>query len=145
MRDALVLIRFAGLDIVSELQKVVATPRFDVAAAYKVADSVAARDDARARSASSTMQSWAGFRSWHERAAGDGQLARAAELSSFWQEATGAHRRHAGLQSRPPPACGGAVAPVAWHGTLRRTPVWPSRARWAIRAPTLSTPDLRCE
>ncbi|MCG6115655.1 MAG: DNA polymerase III subunit delta' [Mesorhizobium sp.] len=87
VRDALMLLRFAGLDIVSELQNVVAAPCFDTAAAYKVADSVAARDDG-ARFGVFNDAVLGRISELARQAAGDGQLARAAELSSFWQEAT---------------------------------------------------------
>jgi DNA polymerase-3 subunit delta' len=43
VRDALMLARFAGLDIVSELRSVVSAPRFDTAAAYRLAEQVARR------------------------------------------------------------------------------------------------------
>ena len=142
VRDALVLIRFAGLDIVSELQKVVATPRFDVAAGLQGRRQRGGARRWRALRRLQRCNLGPDFGAGTNGAAGDGQLARAAELSSFWQEATeriGATRVY-NLDRRQHVV--GLFAPVAWHGTLRRTPVWPSRARWAIRAPTLSTPDL---
>ncbi|MGY6708103.1 MAG: DNA polymerase III subunit delta' [Rhizobiaceae bacterium] len=87
VRDALMLTRFSGLDIVSELRKLVDAPRFNPAAAYRVADGVAARDDG-ARFAVFNDAVLGRISELARDAAAQGRLRRAAELSSFWQEAT---------------------------------------------------------
>ena len=87
VRDALMLTRFAGLEIVSELDRVVAAPRFDAQAAYRIADTVSSRDDGGRFSVfndaildrTSEMA---------RQAAREGQNDRAALLSRFWQEAS---------------------------------------------------------
>ena len=87
VRDALMLTRFSGLDIVSELQKLVDAPRFDAAAAYRVVEGVAARDDG-ARFAVFNDAVLGRISELARQAAAQGRLRQAADLSSFWQEAT---------------------------------------------------------
>lgn len=86
VRDALMLTRFSGLDIVAELRKLVDAPRFDAAAAYRVADGVAARDDG-ARFTVFNDAVLGRISELAREAAIGGRLGQAAELSSFWQEA----------------------------------------------------------
>lgn len=46
VRDALLLTHFGGLDIADAVDTLISAPRFDVAAAYKIADAVSGRDAA---------------------------------------------------------------------------------------------------
>jgi hypothetical protein len=114
VRDALMLTRFSGLDIVAELRKLVDAPRFDAAAAYKVADGVAARDDG-ARFTVFNDAVLGRISELAREAAVQGRLGQAAALVLL-AGCGGAHRGDTGLQSRQAPACGRAPAAIARHG-----------------------------
>lgn len=85
VRDALMLARFSGLDIVTQLRSMLAATRFDAAAAYRIADGVAARDDG-ARFSVFNDALLARISELARERAQSGHLERAAALSRFWQD-----------------------------------------------------------
>jgi DNA polymerase III subunit delta' len=86
VRDALMLVRFSGLDIVTALDTMLEAPLFDVASAYKLADTIASRDDG-ARWSVFNDAVLARISELGRQAAEAGRLDQAAVMSRLWQEA----------------------------------------------------------